>query len=95
MPRVASAEPPVPTALPPCSLQADLAGLSFDEGEFGVCGYIVKVRSCCPVPRARFPTAPAAPGGPLPLFVGSLLAYGSKPCWQRSASRRSLLPKCP
>lgn len=25
-------------------VQAGLAGLSFDEGEFGVCGYVTKVR---------------------------------------------------
>lgn len=36
------AAPHVP---PPHTLQAGLAGLSFDEGEFGVCGYIVKART--------------------------------------------------
>ena len=32
------------TCTRPPPLQAGLAGLSFDEGEFGVCGYITKVR---------------------------------------------------
>lgn len=47
-------------------LQAGLAGLSFEEGEFGVCGYVVKVRTCVirRPPLLLLASASGTPPGP-------------------------------